>query len=111
MSDLDPTQPSTLVEAEAAHQKALQDLWIAEEQLENARRAVTLTSGLVNYYTFQPLRHQVLNPIAALSAQQLYTYCMQLGYNFAVMNGTVHYAGKPGELMVDTGLKLSDVPA
>lgn len=108
---MNTTQPTTLVEAEAALQKAIQDQWIAEEQLENAKRAVTLANGLVNYFTFTPKRHEVLNPTGPFSASQLYTYCMQLGYRFAVYGTTVHFAGKPGEQLVDTGLTLEDLPS
>ena len=66
--------------------------------------------GRVYYYTFKPKRSEILNPSTSVNSAQLYTYCMQLGYRFAMHNDKVHYAGKPGEQMVNTGFKLEDVP-
>lgn len=101
--------------AEAAAQKAIDEIqnqiWILEAQIEEAKMAYFVAQGRFKVVKHRPKRHEVLIPTTQVPAQQIYTYCMQLGYRFALVNGTVHYAGLPGEGLINSGLKLEDLPA
>lgn len=111
MIELDPTKDYDLQASERELERIQHDLAVAEEQLVEAQRALTIAQGRVYYHTYKPKRHEVLNPSTSVHGAQLYTYCMQLGYRFAMLNGKVHYAGTPSEGMVNTGINLEDVPA
>lgn len=111
MIELDPNRDRDLQLAERKLREAEQELVLANEALLDAQVARIQAQGRVYYHTFKPKRHDVLNPSSQFDANTLYTYCMQLGYRFGMLNDTVHFAGKPGELMVDTGIKLDQVPS
>jgi len=111
MVELDPNKDTGLQLAQQALKSAELQLHEAKDQLEKAFKALDLAQGRVYYETFKPKRHEVLNPTTQQTADHLYTLCMQLGYRFAVLNDTVHFAGRPGEQLVNTGKKLSELPA
>lgn len=100
-----------LAAAEQAAQAARELVWAMEEQLEEAKRQLTLTEGRVHLVRLNPKRHQVLTPSVNHNRDQLYAYCMQLGYSFALLNDKVHYAGRPGEGLMNTGASLGDLPS
>lgn len=100
-----------LAEAEKSVQAAKELVWSMEEQLEEAKRQLVITEGRAHLVRLNPKRHEVLTPSVNHTANQLYTYCMQLGYRFVLLNDKVHYAGRPGEGLMNTGASLGDLPA
>jgi len=90
---------------------AQQDVWMAEEQLQNARSALMIAQGRHELAKLNPRRHQVLCPGVNLNGQQLYTSACQLGYQFVLQCEKVHYVGKPGEGLINTGVSIEELPA
>ena len=84
---------------------ALQSL---KQQLTVAVWEVVRATAVLAVRKGQPTRADILNPNVLLDLDKLYTYCMQLGYRFAVRNGTVWVAGLPGEQMMDSFLPYKD---
>ena len=111
MIELDPNKDKHLQIAELELKAAEEAVLCAEEELRVAARNAVLAQGKVYYHTFKPKRHEVLNPSTQVTPDHLYALCMQLGYRFAMLNDTVHFAGKPGEQLVNTGFKLMELPA
>jgi hypothetical protein len=95
--------------AEREVQAAEELVWSLEEQLKEAKRQLIIAEGRVHLARLAPKRHQVLTSSVNHNRDQLYTYCMQLGYQFALLNGKVHYAGRPGEGLMNTGASLEDL--
>lgn len=86
------------------------DIEVLEAQLEQAALAHTQAKALQAFAQHKPSLTQILNPPVAFSnPAHLYTACMQMGFTFGVFNGTIHYASKPGEGMMDTTLKIEDL--
>ena len=96
--------------AEAILNDASRAVYMAEEQLENARLDRQRALGRLEVAKFQPKRHQVLNPPMKKTGAELYTLCTQLGYTFCINQGKVHFVGSPSDGLINTGLILEDLP-
>lgn len=101
--------PTPLEEAEAELREAQALVRQLEEQLEEAKRALTRAKGKVQIVRDRPTWKKIFCPQTITTLQNVYTICMQTGYSYALWNGRIYRAGLPGEGMMDTGMLESDI--
>jgi hypothetical protein len=109
MSSYTPEQKALLESAAAAVESAKQAVWQAEEALIDAKRALSLAEGRHWIAKDRPTWKQIFVPGVIMQPHELYTYCMQTGYSYALWNGKVFKAGRPAEQMIDTGALEADI--
>jgi len=103
------TQSTKLSQATATVEAAKQHVWQCEEALSDAKRALLRAEAERKLILDPPTWKLVFVPKLLTTPQDLYTTCMQTGYQYALWNGRIFAAGAPGEGMVDTGMLEGDI--
>jgi hypothetical protein len=109
MSTITTEQAARILAAEAGLEVALGNVMVAEDALEEAKRALTRAEGRLLLAKNAPTWKKILCPGIQTDLRQLYTNCMQLGYSYALFNGRIYVAGPPAKGMIDTGLTEEDI--
>lgn len=104
-----PANQTSLAAADEALVIARRRLWELQAAVEEAQDAVLLAEGRVWLERERPTWKEILSPQVPTALSQLYTYCMQLGFKYAVFNDCIYRAGTPGEGMMNTGAKIEDI--
>jgi hypothetical protein len=104
-----PEHQAKLDLAESAVKAAEQAVYQAEEALLDAKRALQKAEGHRWITMDRPTWKQIFVPGVIMQPHELYTYCMQTGYSYALWNGKIFKAGRPAEQMIDTGALEADI--
>lgn len=101
---------------EVAHrrvQAAEEAVYQAEDALIEAKMNLEKAKGRLWLITHQPTWKNIFRAGSAFAGNggmaNLYTLCMQNGYDGALIYGKIYRAGLPGEGMIDTGLREEDI--
>lgn len=104
-----PTPVDPTVQAEAEIRDLQQAVWEAEEALHTAKKALKLAEGRLAVAKEKPTWRQIFSPGVLMSSADIYTYCMQTGYSWAIWNNKLFKIGPPGDPFIDTGLTAEDI--
>lgn len=104
-----PLPVDPLEEAEAKVRKAEQEVFRCEEALEEAQRTLKLAKGRVFIAKEKPTWRQIFCPGVFLCQEDVYKYCMQTGYDYAIWNHKLYKMGPPGDQLIDTGATEDDI--
>jgi hypothetical protein len=109
MSTVTAARQAELDAVESAVESAKQAVWQAEDALLDAKLALIAAEGRQWIVKDRPTWKQIFVPGVLMQLHEIYTYCMQTGYSYAMWNGRIFKAGRPSEQMIDTGAVEADI--
>lgn len=95
--------------AEQAVKDTEEAIWQAEQALDDARRDHVKAKGRLAFIKDRPTWKKILCPGVYIEFDRAYAMCMQLGYEFVLINEKIYKAGLPGEQLMDTGMTEEDI--
>lgn len=98
-----------VAQANAEVERAFQAVCQAEEALYTAQTALKRAQGRALVAAEAPTWRQIFSPVTRITANDVYTYCMQTGYKWAVWEYKLYKIGSPAEQLIDTGLTAEDI--